>query len=291
MTQTYFSNFPTIEYANTFVRDITRRVIFPAKFTDQVVAFYPYDLTNDQRSDVLAYNYYADTDADWLIYLVNGIIDPYYGWYLNYDNFNNSIIDKYGNLVDPQQRIKYWQTNWSDDDTNATTSYYNSLPAAEQKYWTPVWGANDQIIFYTRREVDWFMNTNQIWTLEVANNAAFGVANLVSSSNTSEQIEGTGEVVGQGSDGVTVIIKDIANTFTVGSSLQLFTNALANSVISSVSITQINIPLSEAVYWEPVTYFEWEEDKNEQNKSLLLMDRGYLSTAAQTLKASLQANT
>lgn len=273
------------------MRDITRRVIFPVDLRTEVTAFYPYDLQNDARSDVLAYTYYSDTDADWLIYLTNGIIDPYYGWYLNYDNFNNSIIDKYGSLTDPQQRIKYWQTNWFNDDHNATTSYYNALPAAQQKYYSPVWGANNQIIFYTRRQQDWFMNTNQIWSIQVANNTIFNIADLVMSNTVIGAIEGTGEVAGVGSDGITLLVKDIANNFTIGSTLLNFNNTAISSSISNVAITQVNIPLSEAVYWTPVTYYQWEQDKNEQNKSLLLMDRQYLTTASQILQTNLNANT
>lgn len=308
--QLYFNKFPTIEYSNTIVRDITRRVVFPQQLTNISTAFYPYDIQNNTRSDVIAHAYYDDTDADWLIYLVNQIIDPYYGWYLNYTEFQAYINTKYGNLVDPQQRIIHWMTNWADDiQQNVTTSYFNALPPAEQKYFTPVWSPNNQIIFYTRRQEDWFMNTNQIWSMNVANSSLFEVGDLVISitnvTPVNEQmypfigvpllaekkgwavgfIEGQAEVISSSNN--VVYIKNVANNFSNGSSLTQMTNNFISTLISNVQIQVINIPLSEQVYWEPVTYFQHEQILNEKNKSLLLVDNQYLNDASTALQKNL----
>src|ERR1039458_2179807 len=94
--ETFFSKFPIITYANNQMRDISRRVVLGNNIRQNPLSFYPYDIAMEQRSDVVAYNYYGDSDVDWLIYLTNGIIDPYMGWYLNDDEFNDFIIQKYG---------------------------------------------------------------------------------------------------------------------------------------------------------------------------------------------------
>lgn len=287
MTTTYFSNFPIINYSNTLIRDISRRCTLPESLRSVVTAFYPYDLTYDQRSDVLSYNYYGDSDADWLIYLTNGIIDPYYGWYLDNDQFSSLLIDKYGSLTDPQERIAYWQTNWASTDENVTTSYYNALPVTSQKYYMPIWAPSNQIVYYQRRQEDWSMNTNQIWSVGVANSAIFSSRDLVVSNTITSFIEGQGEVISTDVDNNLVYIKDIANNFTVGSQLQLLFNNAITSTISNTSIVQINISLSEAVYWSPITYFEYEKGINEQNKSLLLLDKSYLNQAVTTFQKNI----
>lgn len=286
MTQQYFAKFPIIDYGNTIIRDISRRVVFPPQLRNVTTVFTPYDLTNNQRSDVLAFNYYSDQDADWLIYLTNAVIDPYYGWYLNNDDFINLVISKYGNLTDPQQRVKYWITNWVDDDSNATTSYYNALPVTQQKYYQPVWGQKNQILFYKRRQEDWFQNTNQIWTLGVANTINFNIGDLVVSNNVLQTVEGQAEITGI-SDGGIIVIKDISNNFSVGSNLQKLSNNAISTSIANVSITQINIPLAEQVFWEPITNFKYEQILNEQRKSLLLVDYQYLDDLSTALQKNL----
>ena len=95
---------------------------------------------------MLSYAYYNDSDADWLIYLTNGIVDPYYGWYLTEDQFDSFIISKYGSLEDPQQRIYYWGTNWTESDFNISVENYQSLPDTLKKYWIPNYGVRSKII-------------------------------------------------------------------------------------------------------------------------------------------------
>ena len=271
---------------------------------------------------MLSYAYYNDSDADWLIYLTNGIVDPYYGWYLTEDQFDSFIISKYGSLEDPQQRIYYWGTNWTESDFNISVENYQSLPDTLKKYWIPNYGVRSKIISYKRRQEDWSMNTNQIWTMKttMANSSImFNVADIVDISVNGIK-SASAEVIS--SNNTNMIIKNVINTGglvtvnvnTNGTSDTLYigprTNIMTNikNVIdftdtvtltsrsnnsiqaTSTSITSLiaNIPLSEQVYWEPVYYYDYEREINESKKTVILLNSNYLNDAVNALQEKLQ---
>ena len=82
MSETYFAKFPIITYLDHQVRNVTERVSIITKARTASMVYYPYELGNELRPDQLAGAYYDDPDLDWMIYLVNDIVDPYYGWYI-----------------------------------------------------------------------------------------------------------------------------------------------------------------------------------------------------------------
>ena len=93
--ETYFKKFPSVVYNNLTCADITRNV----KIVDQYLripnSFYSYENENFDRSDFIADLIYNDSYYDWLIYLANGTVDPFYQWYMDNDQFNKFIEDKY----------------------------------------------------------------------------------------------------------------------------------------------------------------------------------------------------
>ena len=112
---TYFTKFPTITYSGVPVRDITRRVVINPETIIDSATYYPYKVESGIRSDVVSHAYYGDQDVDWLIYLANGIVDPYYGWPMSDDQFEEYISSKYGSVQDAKNKIAYWEVNWSED--------------------------------------------------------------------------------------------------------------------------------------------------------------------------------
>ena len=111
----YFSNYPKIAYditgtnntnpdftvaVNLMVRNKIRDAI-----ESDVTIFYPYIVSEGMRPDVLAYQYYGDTQYTWSILLVNNIIDPYWEWPLSYKDFRGYIITKYGSVEKSQTTV------------------------------------------------------------------------------------------------------------------------------------------------------------------------------------------
>jgi hypothetical protein len=107
----YFSPFPTTQYRipnstkSISVTDITRRFSAANFLKNTKVAFDTYQLQDGDRPETVAYDYYGDVTMDWLVMLVNEIHDPYFQWYLSYENLNSYIMDKY-----KEQHLKYLLT-------------------------------------------------------------------------------------------------------------------------------------------------------------------------------------
>jgi len=289
--ETYFTKFPTITYANNNMRDLSRRVVLANNLAQIPTAFYPYDLTDEMRSDVVAHTYYNDSDADWLIYIINGIVDPYYGWYLNETEFNRFIIQKYGDLTLPQQKIAYWVTNWTETDINVTTTFYERLASIQQKYWIPVWGPKASIIAYKRRPEDWMMNVNKILHVEVANTSVFSVGDLVQSIDVGNNIIGTGEVLGVESNNSILQIGNVLDHWEDNNAVSVQVRndettitAITDTIVEAV----VNITVLETDYWTPIYYYDMERELNESRKTIMLLDAQYLGEAARGIMKKLK---
>lgn len=91
----YFSKFPNIQYQNAFVKDITRKSKFVDKYLSDPKVFLPYTVQEGERPEDIAYYYYGTVDGTWLVLLANNIIDPYFDWYMDEEQFNKYLIEKY----------------------------------------------------------------------------------------------------------------------------------------------------------------------------------------------------
>ena len=79
MTALYFNMFKTIVYNGVTTKDLTERVaMISAQSKRTPTAYYPYVVGEGMRADYLSSVYYKDSGLDYLIYLTNGITDPYY---------------------------------------------------------------------------------------------------------------------------------------------------------------------------------------------------------------------
>lgn len=91
----YFEHFPVINYKGTRCRDITRRSQFIQKVTSNPYLYMPYTVKEGERPQDIAQDYYGSVDYDWVVLMANNIIDPYYQWPLEEDDFKKFLIDKY----------------------------------------------------------------------------------------------------------------------------------------------------------------------------------------------------
>lgn len=292
MIETYFTKFPIIQYSNTDIRDISRRVVLDNNIRSLPTSFYPYDIEHNQTSDMVAENYYKDPDLDWLIYITNGVVDPYYGWYLTEEEFNNFIITKYGSLDIAQQRISYWTTNWMDFDINVTIGFYSRLIVDQQKYYQPVWGPK-KIMAYKRREENWVTNINKVIDVTVANSDIFTVGDLIQSIDDGNNIIGTGEVAGiipptNTTDGILQVHNILNHWDDNVETVQLRNEELSNTEVSDITVFYTNIPDTEAVFWTPIYNYDYEREVNEARKTIMLLDPNYVLPAARALSSLLK---
>mgnify|MGYP003124609101 FL=1 len=114
----YFSDFPQIEYQAKIARSIMARPRIASSLLSNPAAIYSYTVNNDLRPDQVAHLYYGDSELLWLIFLANNIVDPYYGWPLTQNAFQDFIISKYGTIANAKSTIKHYRYQEKDKATD-----------------------------------------------------------------------------------------------------------------------------------------------------------------------------
>ena len=90
----FFRPFPKIFYDvkknnnnSSVLTNITARYKIRDILKQRAAIFYDYTVKEGDTPSSVAFRYYEDETLDWLILLVNDIIDPYYDWPLSYNTF------------------------------------------------------------------------------------------------------------------------------------------------------------------------------------------------------------
>lgn len=280
----YFDNFQITQYDNAYCRNIAQRSAIARDVKKIIGVFYPYDVKQGQRPDVLAHLYYKKSNLDWLVYFANDIVDPYYGWYLDENQMQSSIIDKYGSVSYAQRTIKHYEVNWTGDDTKITVSGYNNLassPSGDAKqYWQPILNEYATPIAYTRKPIESTVLTNKILTISVLDGTGFQVGEKVyQQSGGVVTASGVLEI----KDSTFVTIKNITGTFVTTRDIQGETTSNKATVLEVKVLVQC-IPADEEIYWSPVSYYDYEMQQNEKRKVLNLIDSAYSELAQENLK-------
>ena len=279
MPERYFQKFPITNYSNTYVVDITKRTTLLNKVYANPFIFYPYEI-NNERADQLSHRYYDDAFQSWIIYFSNRIVDPYYEWHLNENEFNEFINTKYGSYELAYQKVNFYRNDWNGQE-NVSLSYYESLVPNLKKYWEPVYGYSNKIVSYKRVEQDWTVNTNKIVSYTVNTNLSF-IKDEICKISFGNGV-GKGQVVS--SSNTAVYLQHIFGTFNGSNTGYIFgTESGSNVVFTSVNSVFSNISAEEEIYWKPITYFEYETEKNEYNRTVRVIDKFYEQKISDDLK-------
>lgn len=269
----YFNFFPATQYANTIATNIISKVKFDQSVQNNLAIFYPYQIQQGERADQIAYKFYDDPTLDWVIYLANNIMDPYYDWPMSFEVFNEYIISKYTSITKAKQRISFFRNNYASDESLLSPSTYGSLSYLTKKYYTPVYGLDGTVISYKRQELDQVIETNKIVLVEFSSTSnTFIVGERVTSGSkvgfvTKENLSSTPK---------NIVIDKITGSFAVN---DVVTGDDSGAVGTATSVTLLDQPLSDidAVFFEPVSYFTYEEEINENKSNIRILDKSYIS--------------
>lgn len=284
----YFEKFKTISYANTVAKDITQRTTVISGIYNNPTLYYPYDVLQSERPDVIAGRYYGDEYMAWLLYMSNRVIDPYYDWYIDQTTFQTFIAKKYGSLALAMSKIKYYRNNWySDPNPTISAATYANLDPGNLKYYEPV-PVDGQVTNtpseYSRRRVDWELNTNALASYSVANGSSFATDEIVDVVFNINQ-KGVGQIAAANTTVVTLQhLSGFIDTGTISGSYLYGRESKSNTVFTTATVVANNIPSSESVYWSAVTYYDYENEINEKNKSINVLNSTYSTAAARQLK-------
>jgi|TARA_B110000211_G_scaffold228567_1_gene285004 hypothetical protein len=127
----YFSKFPQIKYNNADVLDLTRRV----KLANATRAFnyHPYVVPEGFRPEDVAFEFYGDPEAAWLVLFSSEIIDPYTNWPKSQNNLDSFVRKEYVTQRDAAVASGYTGNGkkdvkiWTEDlTTNSNVLRYKS---------------------------------------------------------------------------------------------------------------------------------------------------------------------
>lgn len=286
MPETYFKNFNVIQYGNTVsnnaVIDITQRVVALKNNTKNPNIYYPTDITDGVRPDQVAQLNFNDAYSSWLLYLTNDITDPYYEWYLTPDQFAEYITTKYGSVSNAQQTIALWRNNWVDQPSLSSSAYNAEIAGNPEKikYWTPNLAPTGFVIDYSRAQQDWTTSTNQIVQYTYTGSGSFVVNELLN-------VNGTGRAQVVQSNSTTVVAQHTVNNVAVSSGYLYGATSQSNVTITAFSYLANTISSDEIAYWTPVSYYDLEEEKNEGNRTILVMNQSFVPTFINNVKTLL----
>lgn len=285
----YFNKFPNIYYRDKLCKDLTRRVRLTPDVKDNIELYYPVEVQAGFRADALSEAYYDDAELEWLIYLTNNIVDPYYQWYFSEINFNDFITKKYGSIATAQEKIKFYRNNWYNDDAELPVSVYNNtIDSSWKKYYEPVFGTGTNILYYTRKKEDWTVNTNKIIQYTISSNISF-VNNEIVDIKYLGEIVGGGTVVASNSS-VLILHHVSGNTSanTTATKTIVGETSSANGTANAAIVLQENFTNAEAVFWESVSYYDWELENYESKKTVNVIDSSLVMDITEEIRQKLK---
>jgi hypothetical protein len=282
MAGKYFTNFPLDVYSNSVSTNILTKIGFQEKLNERFYVFHPYTIKEGDRPDTIAYLYYGDPMLDWIVLFSNNIVDPYYDWYMDTNTFRRFINDKYGSISNAQSKVKFYRSNYLTDFSVLSLLTYNNLSENKKKYWNPILSATGSVSGYERKREEIIHSTNMVKQLNITlqGNTPFSVdENAYQLSGVSTTAIGGVKVANSS----TLIVDSIQGTFANTTTVKGSTSGANASVLSIVNLST-TIPSDELLYYEPVSFYDYENELNEKKKNIKLLDASYVPTVLQIFK-------
>ena len=168
---------------------------------------------------------------------------------------------------------------------NIAVNYYDALPANLKKYWEPEYGMNTTISHYKRIEQDWIVNTNKMVSYTINTNSTF-IKDEICNINFSNNLKGKGQVVSFSN--TMIYLQHLSENYVSLNTGYIVGKESGSNVSFSLATTVVsNIPDEERIYWNPVTYLEYETEKNEYNKTVRVIDKVYKQKLSDNLKTTM----
>lgn len=110
-----FKNFNKISYdlkknnKPVLVTNILNRFKFQEIIKNKQAIYYDYIVKDSDLPYSVAHKFYGDASLDWLIYLINDIIDPLYDWPLNQNKLEAMIRSKYGSVSEAMKNVHHYE--------------------------------------------------------------------------------------------------------------------------------------------------------------------------------------
>lgn len=98
----FFKPVPVVSYDVGGVTQNVTNIMLHSKLVDLISSkaaiYYEYDIQDSDRPDIIASKYYGDASLDWVVIVVNQMIDPLFEWPMSHDVLMKYIDKKYGGI-------------------------------------------------------------------------------------------------------------------------------------------------------------------------------------------------
>lgn len=111
----YFKTLPKIIYTDknnvsTLYTNLLARVSIIPNVLNNALAFYSYDVQDDDTPEIVAYKYYGDVGRFWMVLYCNQMMDPQWDWPLRHTELENHVGMKYTSMnIDPKREIHHYE--------------------------------------------------------------------------------------------------------------------------------------------------------------------------------------
>ena len=132
-----FNYYPSILYNSHVSKNLLIKNIFIESSFNDYKKFYNYTVKEGERPDIIAYKEYGDSSLDWIIYLINNVIDPYSDWIMDEKQFRSYLEDKYNTSAEKLKStviassIAYYYYAGLNSDSKETINSYNYNMSAQ----------------------------------------------------------------------------------------------------------------------------------------------------------------
>ena len=276
----YFDKFPLVSYSNNVAKNIIARVDFTSQTRNDINANFDYVLQDGlSRPDMVSQAYYNSPWYDWVLYINNNAIDPYYDYYVSEENLNEYIISKYGSLESARRRIAHYRNNWAIDDGTIDISVYDNLSGKLKKYYKPNISITNQVLNYSRIQEDWIRTTNKVieLTLDPAYISNYAVNDVIVQSSTDAKAT-VKQII---TDKNILIVHHVVGEFDT-SAVILDINTGPTEQYLDTDGTYKNkklwetITADESSFWEAVTAYDYETEQNALKKYITIIKSDYI---------------
>ena len=146
-----FRSFPKVNYSLKknknfeLLTNITLRFKVRDIIKNRTAIYFDYVVKDSDRPDIIASKYYDDPSLDWIIFLVNDIVDPYYDWPLNDESFDSYMRTLYGSTAEAKSTVFEYRKIINNQSVRfdgkiipkrtvvVDLNTYNSLPATDRE--------------------------------------------------------------------------------------------------------------------------------------------------------------
>jgi hypothetical protein len=223
--------------------------------------------------------YYNSPWYDWVLYINNNVMDPYYDYYVSEENLNEYIISKYGSLESARRKIVHYRNNWAIDDGTIDISVYDNLSGKLKKYYKPNISITNQVLNYSRIQEDWIRTTNKVieLTLDPAYISNYNVNDIILQTATDAKAS-VKQII---ADKNILIVHHIVGEFATSAAI-LDINTGPTEQYLDTDGTYKNkklwetITADEAAFWEPVTAYDYETEQNAIKKYITIIKSDYI---------------